>query len=165
MRSPSAVGAMLVAAVSALPWLALTADGSFAAAKTKPTCAPDGASLTVSAKNDAFDRDCLAAPANTAFSIAFDNEDSDIHNVSIYDKDHGDKALFKGEVIYGPKSITYSVPALAQGTYEFRCDPHADFMVGTFDVGPRGPNATSSTTSAPTTTTTATNPLAPPKIP
>jgi plastocyanin len=102
----------------------------------------------------AFDKECLAAPANTPFTIAFNNQDYDIHNVAIYDKDHGDKALYKGEVIYGPKSITYSVPAQAEGTYEFRCDPHADTMIGTFIVGSGGPPTTSSSTTTSSTTTT-----------
>jgi plastocyanin len=145
---------MFLPAVAAMSWLVLAGDGSSAATKPKPTCTPDGTSLTVSARNNTFDKDCLAAPADAPFTIAFDNKDSDIHNVSIYDKDHGDKALFKGEVIYGPKSITYSVPAQAQGTYEFRCDPHADSMIGTFIVGSGGPTTTSSTTATSSTTTT-----------
>jgi len=154
VRAHAAVSAMLLPAVAAMSWLALASDGSFAATKPKPTCTPGGTSLTVAAKNNVFDKDCLAAPADTPFTIAFNNQDYDIHNVSIYDKGHGDKALFKGEVIYGPKSITYSVPAQAEGTYEFRCDPHADSMIGTFIVGSGGPKTTSSTTSTSSTTTT-----------
>jgi plastocyanin len=156
MRVHPAVGAMFLPAVAAISWLALAGGGSFAAARPEPTCTAGGTSLTISAKNNTFDNDCLAAPADTSFTIAFNNQDYDIHNVSIYDKDHGDRALFKGEVIYGPKSITYSVPAQAEGTYEFRCDPHADSMIGTFVVGSGAPKATSSTTSTSSTTTTTT---------
>ena len=154
MRVRFTVGAMALPAVAAMSWLALAGDGSSAATKPKPTCTPDGTSLTISAKNNTFDKDCLGAPAATPFTIAFNNQDYDIHNVSIYDKNHGDKALFKGEVIYGPKTITYSVPAQAEGTYEFRCDPHADSMIGTFIVGSGGPPATSSSTTTSSTTTT-----------
>ena len=154
MRIRSAAGGVLLGAVAALSWVVLAGDGSFAAPQPKPTCTPGGTSLAVAAKNNMFDKDCLAAPAKTPFTIAFDNRDYDIHNVAIYDKDHGDKALYKGEVIYGPKSITYSVPALADGTYEFRCDPHPDSMIGTFIVGSGGPKDTSSTTSSSSTTTT-----------
>lgn len=163
MRIRAAVGAILVPAMAAMSWMALAGDGSFAATSPKPTCTPSGTSLTVAAKNNMFDKDCLAAPANSPFTIAFNNQDYDIHNVAIYDKDHGDKVLFKGEVIYGPKSITYSVPALAEGTYEFRCDPHADSMIGTFIVGSGGPKETSSTTS-PSSTTTTTSLLERPKV-
>jgi plastocyanin len=145
---------LLLPAMAAVSGLVLVSEGSSAAAKPKPTCTPDGTALTVAAKNNAFDKDCLAAPANTPFTIAFNNQDYDIHNVAIYDKDHGDKPLYKGEVIYGPKSITYSVPAQAEGTYEFRCDPHADTMIGTFIVGSGGPPPTSSSTTTSSTTTT-----------
>ena len=164
MRVHPAVGAVLLPAVTAMSWLALAGDGSLAAARAAPTCTAGGTSLTVAAKNNTFDHDCLAAPADTSFTIAFNNEDYDIHNVSIYDKDNGDKALFKGEVIYGPKSITYSVPAQAEGTYEFRCDPHADSMIGTFVVGSGGPKATSSTTSSTSSTMTTTVLLDLPKV-
>ena len=148
------VATMFLPAVAAMAWLTLAGDGSSAATKPKPTCTPDGTALSISARNDTFERDCLAAPADTPFEIAFNNQDDDIHNVSIYDKDHGDKALFTGEVIYGPKTITYSVPAQAEGTYQFRCDPHADSMIGTFIVGSGRPTTTSSTTTSSTTTTT-----------
>lgn len=154
MRVHSAVGAMFLPAVAAMSWLALAGGGSFATTGPESACAPGGTSLEISARKNTFDNNCLAAPADTPFTIAFNNQDHDIHNVSIYDKDHGDKALFKGEVIYGPKSITYSVPAQAEGTYEFRCDPHAESMIGTFIVGSGGPKATSSTTSTSSTTTT-----------
>ena len=148
------VATLLLPAVAAMSGLVLAGDGSLAAARPKPTCKPEGTALTVAAKNNAFDKDCLAAPADTPFTIAFNNQDYDIHNVAIYDKGHGDKPLFKGEVIYGPKSITYSVPAQAEGTYEFRCDPHADSMIGTFIVGSGGPKSSSTTTPSSTTTTT-----------
>ena len=150
----TAVATMLLPAVAAMSWLTLAGDGSSAATTPKPTCTPDGTSLKVSARNNTFDKDCLAAPADTPFTIVFNNQDYDIHNVSIYDKGHGDKALFKGEVIYGPKTITYSVPAEAEGTYEFRCDPPADSMIGTFIVGSGGPAPTSTTTATSSTTTT-----------
>ena len=147
--------AFILPALATMSGLALLTDGSSAATKPKPTCKPEGTALSVAAQNEAFDKDCLAAPPSTAFKIAFNNQDSDIHNVAIYDRDHGDKALFKGEVIYGPKSITYSVPALPEGTYEFRCDPHPDSMIGTFIVGSGGSTTASSapTTSSTTTTT------------
>ena len=128
------VGAMFLPAVATMSWLVLAGGGSFAVEKPASTCNPNGAALSITAYDNKFDKDCLAAPAATPFTIAFNNKDYDIHNVSIYDKDHGDKALFTGEITYGPKKITYSVPAIAAGTYQFRCDPHADFMYGSFIV-------------------------------
>jgi plastocyanin len=107
-----------------------------AASEPAATCAPAGTELSVAAKDKKFDKDCLAAPAGQAFTIAFDNQDvAARHNVAIYETAQGDKALFKGEVIYGPGRTTYSVPAQPAGTYEFRCDPHNKTMIGTFVVG------------------------------
>ena len=105
------------------------------AAAEAPACTPDGTALSIAAKQSKFDKECLAAPAGEAFTIDFDNQDiAGPHNVSIYEKAGSSKALFKGEVIRGPSKITYSVPAQVAGTYEFRCDPHDDKMIGTFVV-------------------------------
>jgi plastocyanin len=107
-----------------------------AAAESAPACSPEGTALTISAKDKKFTKDCLAAPAGQAFTIEFDNQDPAVpHNISIYDKPGGNKALFKGQVFFGPSKMTYSVPAQMSGTYEFRCDPHDDTMIGTFVVG------------------------------
>ena len=112
----------------------LGAGGSFAADQPAASCAPNGPALAITASDNKYDKTCLAAPANQALTIDFDNQDYGIpHNVSIYDKDH--KALFTGEITDGPKKIKYSVPAIPPGKYEFRCDPHPEFMFGTFDVG------------------------------
>jgi plastocyanin len=92
-------------------------------------CRPS-ATIQVSASGDAFNTDCLAAPTGQAFKIVFDNEDTDMHNVAIYS---GSKNLFRGEIFGGPKTETYSVPALPAGQYTFQCDVHT-FMNGTFKV-------------------------------
>lgn len=124
-----------------------------AAAESAPACSPDGTALSISAKDKKFAKDCLAAPADQAFTIEFDNQDPAVpHNVAIYDKAKGNKALFKGEVFFGPNKRTYSVPAQRSGTYEFRCDPHDDTMIGTFVVGD-GKAAPSNPASSTTTTT------------
>ena len=119
--------AILLSAVAATP--------ASEATEPEPTCTPSGTALAIAASEKRFDKDCLAAPAGQAFTIAFDNQDAAVpHNVSIYDTAAGDKPLFKGEVIIGPTQTTYSVPAQVAGTYEFRCDPHDETMLGTFVV-------------------------------
>ena len=119
-----ALGALLVGAVQ-LP----------SAAAESPSCTPEGTALSIAAMDKQFDKDCLAAPAGQAFTIDFDNQDvAARHNVAIYDTANGDKELFKGEIVIGPRKVTYSVPAQSAGTYEFRCDPHAKTMIGTFVV-------------------------------
>ncbi len=129
---------VLPALVAALSWMVPAGGVSFAASTQaeSATCTPTGTALSITAFDNKFDKDCLAVPPEQAFTIELDNQDLGIpHNVSIYDTANGNETLYKGEVIYGPRKITYSVPAQAKGTYEFICDPHAEFMRGTFIVG------------------------------
>ncbi len=113
-----------------------------AGAEPGPACRQSGTALSIAAKERKFDMDCLAAPADQPFTIEFDSQDSDVpHNVAIFDRRNGKKPLFKGELIIGPKTITYSVPAQASGTYEFLCEPHDFTMIGTFVVGDGKPSA------------------------
>ena len=67
-----------------------------------PPCSPTGTTVTVSGHDFAFDARCLAAPADTAFSIAFDDTQG-THNVAIYTDNTAAKALFTGELITGPR--------------------------------------------------------------
>jgi len=121
-------------AVAALCWLALPGAG-MAPAWAAGTCSPNGTALSIQAFDSKYDKDCLAAPANQGFTIDFKNLDRGIpHNVAIYQDDTDSKPFFKGELIEGPKEITYSVQALPAGTFVFRCDPHPDTMHGTFVV-------------------------------
>jgi plastocyanin len=128
------VVAMVLSGVAGLSWPMI---GSPVAVAQQATCAANGTALTIGADDKKFDKDCLAVPAEQAFTIDFDNRDlARGHNVAIYDTANGNnKELFKGEVIRGPSRTTYSVPAQAKGTYEFVCDPHAETMRGTFIVG------------------------------
>ncbi|MFN2545532.1 MAG: cupredoxin domain-containing protein [Actinomycetota bacterium] len=98
------------------------------------TCKPAGTRLHVEAQGFKFDTDCLAAPADEAFTIELDNHDSGVpHNVDIMTSADGD-TVFKGDVIDGVKTVTYHVKAMKPGTYRFRCDVHPSTMQGTFIV-------------------------------
>ena len=111
----------------------LAACGGGGGGSTHATCKPSGTNLRITAANTAFDTDCLAAPANRAFTIAFANDDPGTpHNVHILTA--GGATLFKGELTTGTKTVTYDVSALKPGTYTFRCDVHPDTMHGTFIV-------------------------------
>ena len=125
--------------VTALAVLALAASagttlaGPASAAAKDGSCTPDGTKLSISAFDSKFNKDCLAAPASTAFTIDYNNLDRGIpHNVAIYQDAEATKPLFKGELVDGPGQKTYSVPALPAGKFFFRCDPHPD-MTGTFN--------------------------------
>jgi plastocyanin len=105
-------------------------------------CSPSGTALEIaaeaapstSAPSPSFDKDCLAAPADTRFTIRFDNRDAESHNIDILDFPGG-TSLFTGKVVTGPKIVTYTVKRLPAGTYYFRCDIHPLRMHGTFLVG------------------------------
>ena len=155
MRRPLAL------AVGILGVVAVAAGGSLAAPAKEPTCVPEGNALTISAVDVKFNKDCLVAPKDEAFTIAFDNQEIEPHNVAIYDEANGNKVLFKGEIFLGPRTVTYNVPALPEGNYLFLCDPHDEAMRGLFVVG--SPPPTSSTTAPPATTTTTAGPL--PRLP
>jgi plastocyanin len=109
-----------------------------------PTTAPGGpsASLTtekearvrVTANNFAFDRSTITVPAGSRVIVEFVNEDRVGHNMAFYSSPSLSTILYKGEIISGPRSITYSFIAPATpGIYYFRCDPHPN-MDGQFIV-------------------------------
>jgi hypothetical protein len=84
----------------------------------------DPNSPRLAAQNIAFDRNVVAVPANTPFVLVFENRDSVSHNVSIYQDPSYDKQSFQGVLFSGPATRWYPVPALAPGTYSFKCDLH-----------------------------------------
>lgn len=122
MRKTFAVGALVV--------LGAAACGGGGEA----TCRPAGIELSITADDHRFSTDCLAAPADQAFTIAFRNDDTSghgIHNVEIF---AGGSQLFSGEALRpGGTSAVYEVGALPAGTYGFRCTNHT-FMRGSFVV-------------------------------
>jgi plastocyanin len=80
----------------------------------------------IAAADLAFDRDELQVPADVAFSLVFENRESAPHNVAIYTDESASEALFVGEIFGGPGSRIYQLPAIAPGTYVFRCDVHPE---------------------------------------
>jgi plastocyanin len=104
------------------------------------SCTPSGTRVGEVAKGIAFEKNCLAAPADQPFTIEFDNQDPGTpHNIHIYSadlaKDPNARSLFAGEPVTGPDKATYHVPALAAGKYFFHCDIHPTQMMGGFVVG------------------------------
>lgn len=118
---------------SATPIPSAAASGSAApSGDASEAPAPSGPVVSLSAKNIAFDTNALSAPANTAFTIDFQNDDNGIpHNVEI--KDQGGSVLFTGETFNGVDKREYAVPPLAAGSYTFFCVVHLN-MSGTLTV-------------------------------
>ena len=97
-----------------------------------PTVAVDPSSPVVVANAMQFETKNVTAPAGTAFAMTFENKESAPHNVSIYTDSSARNRLFEGE-IFSSGSRVYQVPALAAGSYFFRCDVHQE-MTGTIVV-------------------------------
>ena len=97
-----------------------------------------GQAVTVSliAKNKAFDKSTITVPAGANVVMTFDNQDSRIpHNFALYTDSTAKTRIFVGDVVTGPKTVTYTFTAPSQsGTYFFRCDIHPAVMTGSFIV-------------------------------
>jgi plastocyanin len=105
---------------------------------TSPTPAPTPGNVTINlvAKNIAFNQSTMTLPAGSDVTINFDNQDNGVkHNFAVYTDAGASTSIFVGEVITGPKTITYhfTVPS-TPGTYFFRCDIHPGVMTGDFIV-------------------------------
>jgi plastocyanin len=131
------------AEVSGLDLAVPSPTPSAAATTTPPTTECTKASngvVDIVAEGIAFDTNCIEAPASAPFTIAFDNKDSGIqHDVSVYpsatDLTH---PIEEGEIITGPATADYKVPALKSGEYYFHCDVHPTQMNGTLRVSGGG---------------------------
>ncbi len=119
----ASAGASAGASASAAPSGSPAASaGSSAGAQT----------VTIVAAQIAFNPSDVAAPANTPFTLEFDNQDAGIpHDVLI--KDATGAQIFKTDTFPGAAKKTYQVPALKPGTYNFSCSVHAN-MTGTLTV-------------------------------
>jgi plastocyanin len=114
----------------------LAAACSSGAAATVPPVPPasvDPNAIQISAKDLKFSTAQLSAPADKAFTIAFDNQEGAPHNVAIYRDQSASQKVFAQDPFGGPKAVTYQVGPLAAGSYFFRCDVHPD-MKGTLTV-------------------------------
>jgi len=96
------------------------------------TQAPSG--LSISATSLAFSTSQLTTAANTPAPLTFTNNDpGTTHNVSVYKDSAYTTNVFRGDPVTGPATQTYNLPALAAGTYYFKCDYHPT-MTGTLVV-------------------------------
>jgi plastocyanin len=111
----------------------LAACSGATAADVAPTPASSGgtsAAAVIVARDLAFTAHEITVPAGKAFELTFDNQDGAPHNVAIYTDSSASTKVSVGEIFSGPGQRTQSVPALAAGTYFFRCDVHQN-MTGT----------------------------------
>lgn len=102
-----------------------------------PTTTPTSVTINLIAENIAFNLSAISVPAGATVTINFDNRDSGIpHNFAVYnDSSAAPPAIFQGQIITGPATITYTFKAPSRpGTYFFRCDVHPTIMTGSFIV-------------------------------
>jgi len=124
------------ASASVAPSVAPSAAGSAASSGS-----PGAVTLTITAHPGAatagFDPNKLEGPANKAFTVVFDNEDTTTspHNWVLMDST-GTKVAIGGDTAFfsGPAKREYQIPALAPGDYPFKCEIHPAVMTGTLTV-------------------------------
>jgi len=68
--------------------------------------------------------------------MTFINNDANLpHNFALYTDSTAGTTIFKGELISGVNTVTYTFTAPSKpGNYFFRCDVHPEMMTGTFVV-------------------------------
>ena len=80
---------------------------------------------TVVAKDMKFQTGSVEVKAGQNVTLHFDNEDSAPHNVAIFKDSSASSPISIGQVI-SSSTTDQVIPALAAGTYFFRCDVHHD---------------------------------------
>jgi plastocyanin len=91
--------------------------------------------ITLSADNLEFSAPCMVADAGEAFTIRFTNNESQPHNVALYQDSSKANEIFRGDTITVPgESLDYPVEALDAGQYYFDCTVHPAEMNGTLYV-------------------------------
>ena len=106
--------------------LAACSGSSPAPGTASPAASPAGDAVTITAKDLKFGQTEVTAPADEAFDLVFDNQEGAPHNVAIYTDSSAATKISIGDTFSGPAQKTQAVPALAAGTYFFRCDVHPD---------------------------------------
>jgi plastocyanin/uncharacterized membrane protein len=133
-KRPYTIAAIGFVGLLVILWLMIFKPtlGFGAAAECTPS--PDAAVTVCAFDDQRFVPSSLTVPAGEPIGLAFENEDEGVpHNVAVYEDDSAAQSLFVGDLVDGPTSVTYDVPALDPGEYYFRCDVHPQ-MNGTLEA-------------------------------
>ena len=110
-----------------------------AAAEAEAPAAAGGGSATpeLVAENIEWNTDSLTFPAGKAVTVEVTNEDSVVHNFSIYPNEEAALArqdpLFQGKDVPGGEVLSEEIKGIEAGEYTFICDYHAN-MIGDLAV-------------------------------
>ena len=137
---PNITGRTL-AAVLAIGTVVMVGGGVFAAAVGERHIEPhaeehagDAGLVQLGAKDVTFEHDTITLKADTEVEIQFDNNDRDIqHNITILGQDPS-RPVFRGQLVTGVATVTYTFHAPPAGEYKFQCDVHPGQMKGTVKV-------------------------------
>jgi plastocyanin len=119
----------ILLAIGLVALATISAACSTAAAKPVPSGPVDPNGPTIVAKDMKFAGGPVEVKAGQNVTVHFDNQDSAPHNVAIFTDSSATSAISIGDIVSSGKKDQV-VPALAAGTYFFRCDVHHD-MTGT----------------------------------
>jgi plastocyanin len=120
------LGLVVLAAVTA------ACSASASSGSQQPPASVDPNAPVIVAQNNAYSPSTLDVDADKAFGLTLDNKDSAPHNVAIYTDSSASTSISVGEIV-SSTTATQQVPALAAGSYFFRCDVHHE-MTGTINA-------------------------------
>ncbi len=111
-------------------------DGGSNGGSPGPSIDPSAPTVTIVATTaEDFDTPEVTAPADTPFTLVFDNQDALApHNVVVNDPGGTAVDIGANPFFTGPETRSYNYPALAAGAYPFICQVHPVTMVGTLTV-------------------------------
>ena len=103
-------------------------------------CPAHGPAASITAKNIAWNTNCLAVPPGPSIALTVSNQDAGIdHNFAIYDSFSQTKKFFQTVRFAGVATKSFQITDLPPGRYYFQCDVHGPSMSGVFLVGGKKP--------------------------
>ncbi len=103
---------------------------------TSGGAAGQATAIALTAQNVKFDKTTISVPTGAQVTLTLNNMDSGVpHNFALYTDASAGTTIFKGQIVNGPGTVTYTFTAPSTpGTYFFRCDVHPTTMTGSFIV-------------------------------
>jgi hypothetical protein len=103
------------------------------------TCPARTGSVSLVARNIAWNTNCIALAGQQAVTLTVANQDQYIdHNFAIYDSPLRKQRFFQTGEFAGIQTKSFLLPSLPPGRYYFQCDVHGPGMSGVFIVGGPG---------------------------